>query len=143
LCHSFGCVILDTISFNIIVGILSWTVGLLYLIISFVPNIAPPNALIINWQTWKDFSSEGLDLYNPVATPARSKIFHTNQLGGSDIHTSDDRTILLPNQSRPSPMAHVAERHFAHPPIRTHTYMNDSTPDLSIIDTMRSTSAKP
>ncbi|KAJ2959454.1 hypothetical protein NQZ79_g5093 [Umbelopsis isabellina] len=137
----FGCVILDTVSFNIIVGILSWTVGLLYMIISFVPNIPHPNALIINWQTWKEFSSEGLDLYNPVATPARSRTFHPNQLGENEVHTSVDRTLLMPNHNRPSPMAHVVERHFAQPPIRPNTYVNDSTPDLSIIETMRSTSA--
>ncbi|GAB5585694.1 hypothetical protein Unana1_00594 [Umbelopsis nana] len=28
-------------------------------------SIPPPNSLVINWQNWKDFSAEGLDISRP------------------------------------------------------------------------------
>lgn len=51
--------------FNIIVGTLTLCWGLFYVILSFISSIPPPNSLVINWQNWKDFSAEGLDISRP------------------------------------------------------------------------------
>ncbi|ORZ16925.1 COPI associated protein-domain-containing protein [Absidia repens] len=58
----FGCIVLDVSVLNIIAGTLCLVFGCIYIILSFVPNFPPPNAMIINWQNWKGFSKEGMDL---------------------------------------------------------------------------------
>ena len=50
---------------NIIAGTLNLVVGFMYIILSFVSSFPPPNPIVINWQNWKDFSAEGLDLERP------------------------------------------------------------------------------
>ncbi|KAI8340605.1 COPI associated protein-domain-containing protein [Chlamydoabsidia padenii] len=65
----FGCIVLDTSVLNIIAGTLCLVFGCMYIILSFVSNFPPPNAMIINWQNWKDFSAEGLDLIRPSDSP--------------------------------------------------------------------------
>ncbi|KAI8577680.1 hypothetical protein K450DRAFT_251220 [Umbelopsis ramanniana AG] len=61
----FGCLVLGEEVLNIIVGTLTLSWGLFYIILSFIASIPPPNSLVINWQNWKDFSAEGLDLSRP------------------------------------------------------------------------------
>ncbi|KAI8099799.1 COPI associated protein-domain-containing protein [Halteromyces radiatus] len=61
----FGCISLDFGVLNIVTGTLCLVFGCIYIILSFVTNFPPPNAMIINWQNWKDFSAEGLDLARP------------------------------------------------------------------------------
>ncbi|KAH8550664.1 COPI associated protein-domain-containing protein [Umbelopsis sp. PMI_123] len=138
----FGCVILDTISFNIIVGILSWTVGLLYLIISFAPDRFHPNALIVNWQTWKDFSAEGLDLANPATTPRLTKDQSSPYTPGYMFSSSSNRSYLHVDQIRSSPNVRNIERPIEATSMGRHQpyFGIDNTPDLSIIETMRSMS---
>jgi hypothetical protein len=131
-------VILHTTSFNIIVGILSWTVGLFYLILSFASEQFHPNALIVNWQTWKEFSSEGLDLINPMGTPAKSRALSSSQVDVEILHPGKDRAYLKVDHTLTLPSL----QHLEHPHMlstaRTPPYLSDSTPDLSIIDAMRS-----
>lgn len=63
---SFGCLVLDDTVVNIVAGTLNLTMGLVYIIMSFItPEFIPPNPMTINWQNWKDFSAEGLDLSRP------------------------------------------------------------------------------
>jgi hypothetical protein len=66
---SFGCIVLDTSVLNIIAGTLCLVFGCMYIILSFVTSFPPPNAMTINWQNWKDFSAEGLDLIRPSDSP--------------------------------------------------------------------------
>ncbi|RUP49817.1 LOW QUALITY PROTEIN: hypothetical protein BC936DRAFT_141367 [Jimgerdemannia flammicorona] len=54
---SFGCVVLHENVFNIIVAIFSFTLGLIYLILSYT-SLDPLLALIVNYQNWKDLSTE-------------------------------------------------------------------------------------
>ncbi|KAI8136666.1 COPI associated protein-domain-containing protein [Fennellomyces sp. T-0311] len=62
----FGCLVLDTSVVNIVAGTLNLAMGLVYMIMSFIiPSFPPPNPISINWQNWKDFSAEGLDLARP------------------------------------------------------------------------------
>ncbi|KAJ2964378.1 hypothetical protein NQZ79_g579 [Umbelopsis isabellina] len=61
----FGCLVLAEDVLNIIVGTLTLCLGLFYVILSFISSIPPPNSLVINWQNWKDFSAEGLDIVRP------------------------------------------------------------------------------
>ncbi|KAG2183328.1 hypothetical protein INT43_006333 [Umbelopsis isabellina] len=61
----FGCLVLAKDVLNIIVGTLTLCLGLFYVILSFISSIPPPNSLVINWQNWKDFSAEGLDILRP------------------------------------------------------------------------------
>ncbi|KAI9322407.1 hypothetical protein BX666DRAFT_1894554 [Dichotomocladium elegans] len=62
----FGCLVLDNSVVNIVAGTLNLTMGSVYMIMSFItPAFVPPNPVSINWQNWKDFSAEGLDLPRP------------------------------------------------------------------------------
>jgi hypothetical protein len=134
-------VILDTKSFNVIVGILSWTVGLLYLIISFAPDRFKPNALIVNWQTWKDFSAEGLDLANPATTLGLSMAYTSPHATRDLLSPSKNRSFLHVDQIRSPPIASPIKTPVVDASIRHPSYFgSDHTPDLSIIDTMRSMS---
>ncbi|CAO3663297.1 unnamed protein product [Umbelopsis ramanniana] len=137
----FGCIILHTKPFNIIVGILSWTVGLLYLIISFAPDRFNPNALIVNWQTWKDFSAEGLDLANPATKLGLSMGYTSPHATRDLLSPSKNRSFLHVDQIRSPPFTSPAKTPVVAASIRHPSYFgSDHTPDLSIIDTMRSMS---
>ena len=59
-------------AFNVIVSILNFTMGLAYLILSFLPQMPPPNPLSIHWQHRQDFWAEGLDL--PAPSTRSSKL---------------------------------------------------------------------
>lgn len=141
MCYSFGCIILHTKPFNIIVGILSWTVGLLYLIISFAPDRFNPNTLIVNWQTWKDFSAEGLDLANP-ATKLGLSMGYTSPHATRDLLSPSKNRSFLHVDQIPSPqITSPARTPVVAASLRHPSYFgSDHTPDLSIIDTMRSMS---
>ena len=57
---------MDKSVLNIVAGTLNLSLGLVYMIMSFIiPSFPPPNPISINWQNWKDFSAEGLDLARP------------------------------------------------------------------------------
>ncbi|KAI8145680.1 COPI associated protein-domain-containing protein [Fennellomyces sp. T-0311] len=60
-----GCLVMCNKSFNVIVTILNFTIGLAYLILSFLPHMPPPNPLSVHWQHRQDFWAEGLDLHPP------------------------------------------------------------------------------
>ncbi|KAI8367563.1 COPI associated protein-domain-containing protein [Radiomyces spectabilis] len=78
----FGCLVLDFGVANIIAGTLNLGFGFAYMILSYVSSFPPPNPIMINWQNWKDFSAEGLDL-------ARPKHYTVEQCGGKvEIATS-------------------------------------------------------
>lgn len=64
------------IAFNIIVSILSFTLGFTYFILSLIPTIPPPNSFLIHWQNHKDFWAEGLDLPQTVV------VIHKNSSTG-------------------------------------------------------------
>lgn len=50
------------VAYNIIVSIFAFTIGLVYLILSLIPTIPPPNSFLVHWKNHKDFWAEGLDL---------------------------------------------------------------------------------
>ena len=56
------------IAFNIIVTILTFTLGFAYFIMSLVSTLPPPNGFLVHWQNRKDFWAEGLDLPPPPPT---------------------------------------------------------------------------
>ncbi|CDS05151.1 hypothetical protein LRAMOSA07680 [Lichtheimia ramosa] len=60
-----GCLVMNPTPFNVIVSIITCTVGLGYLILSFLPQMPPPNAFCVHWQHHQDFWAEGLDLPPP------------------------------------------------------------------------------
>ncbi|KAG2222620.1 hypothetical protein INT45_008284 [Circinella minor] len=71
----FGCLILDKGVLNIVAGTLNLSLGLVYMIMSFIiPSFPPPNPISINWQNWKDFSAEGLDLARPKHLSVESHV---------------------------------------------------------------------
>ncbi|ORY93874.1 COPI associated protein-domain-containing protein [Syncephalastrum racemosum] len=71
----FGCLVLDENVLGITAGTLTFAMGLIYMIMSFIPTaFPPPNAIVINWQNWKDFSAEGLDLARPKHMSIESSI---------------------------------------------------------------------
>ncbi|KAI7898787.1 COPI associated protein-domain-containing protein [Cokeromyces recurvatus] len=57
-----GCLIMCEIAFNIIVSIITFTIGFIYIIISLIASLPPPNSFLVHWQNHKDFWAEGLDL---------------------------------------------------------------------------------
>ncbi|KAI7852991.1 hypothetical protein BDC45DRAFT_570530 [Circinella umbellata] len=60
---------------NIVAGTLNLSLGLVYMIMSFIiPSFPPPNPISINWQNWKDFSAEGLDLARPKHLSVESHV---------------------------------------------------------------------
>lgn len=62
---SLGCLVMCNIAFNIIVSIISFTIGLVYFILSLIPSLPPPNGFLIHWQHRQDFWAEGMDLTVP------------------------------------------------------------------------------
>ncbi|KAI8988280.1 hypothetical protein BDF20DRAFT_814866 [Mycotypha africana] len=46
-------------------GILNLSFGVIYFILSFVPGAPTPRHANENWQNWKEYSAEGLDLERP------------------------------------------------------------------------------
>lgn len=77
--YSFGCLSLSPSVLNIVAGTFNLTVGLVYMIMSFIHSFPPPNPIVINWQNWKDFSAEGLDLARPkhVSIEVNDELFAT------------------------------------------------------------------
>ncbi|KAI9306050.1 COPI associated protein-domain-containing protein [Cunninghamella echinulata] len=61
----FGCIALDSGVLNIISATIFFVFGCLFIILQYVPSFPPPIAMSINWQNWKDYSAEGLDLTRP------------------------------------------------------------------------------
>ncbi|KAF1807721.1 COPI associated protein-domain-containing protein [Mucor lusitanicus] len=53
-------------SFLLAAGILNLMFGLLYLVLSFIPQTPIPRPVYDNWQNWKEYSAEGLDLERPA-----------------------------------------------------------------------------
>ncbi|CDS03027.1 hypothetical protein LRAMOSA00429 [Lichtheimia ramosa] len=85
----FGCLVLDDTVVNIVAGTLNLTMGLVYIIMSFItPEFIPPNPMTINWQNWKDFSAEGLDLSRPKPMMEQTKIPHPPTIETSQQHVS-------------------------------------------------------
>ncbi|GAN08456.1 hypothetical protein MAM1_0205c07968 [Mucor ambiguus] len=52
--------------FLLAAGILNLVFGLTYLVLSFIPQTPVPRPVYDNWQNWKEYSAEGLDLERPV-----------------------------------------------------------------------------
>ncbi|KAL9549929.1 hypothetical protein MBANPS3_004987 [Mucor bainieri] len=53
-------------AFLLAAGILNLVFGLVYLVLSFVPQTPIPRPVYDNWQNWKEYSAEGLDLERPA-----------------------------------------------------------------------------
>ncbi|KAI9018077.1 COPI associated protein-domain-containing protein [Phycomyces nitens] len=70
----FGCLVLDVAVVNIIAGTLNLAFGFLYIIMSYIPSYPPLRPIGINWQNWKDFSAEGLDLIGPKHMAIESNV---------------------------------------------------------------------
>ncbi|KAG2192662.1 hypothetical protein INT46_011229 [Mucor plumbeus] len=53
-------------SFLLATGILNLVFGAIYIILSFIPTTPIPKPVNENWQNWKEYSAEGLDLERPT-----------------------------------------------------------------------------
>ncbi|KAI9491790.1 hypothetical protein BDB00DRAFT_831452 [Zychaea mexicana] len=82
-------------AFNVIVSIFSFTIGLAYLILSFLPHMPPPNAFSVHWQHHQDFWAEGLDLPAPLPN-------NTNRSSKSINSTATPPAFPHPSSWHPS-----------------------------------------
>ncbi|KAI9486649.1 MAG: COPI associated protein-domain-containing protein [Benjaminiella poitrasii] len=106
-----GCLIMCQIAFNIIVAIIMFTIGLIYIIISLLSSLSPPNSFIIHWQNHKDFWAEGLDL-PPIIAQRQPVIFMENPdiivkpsmsfIQPENYHRSNNTSLLHPSAWHPS-----------------------------------------
>lgn len=56
----------NTHPFLLAAGILHLVFGNIYIILSFIPTTPIPKPTNENWQNWKEYSAEGLDLERPT-----------------------------------------------------------------------------
>ncbi|KAG2232665.1 hypothetical protein INT48_006844 [Thamnidium elegans] len=97
-----GCLVMCEIAFNIIVAIITFTIGFGYFILSLIPVLPPPNAFLVHWRNHKDFWAEGLDLAVPaVATPMmipHPSAWHPNTGSLQPMHSKFQNSVLDNNK---------------------------------------------
>jgi hypothetical protein len=97
------------IAFNIIVTIITFTIGFFYFILSLIPTLPTPNSFLIHWQNHRDFWAEGLDLPVPKihTTPINNNSNLTHFPHPSAWHPSTSKITLansfLQNQRQEDP----------------------------------------
>ncbi|KAL1924948.1 uncharacterized protein VTP21DRAFT_4602 [Calcarisporiella thermophila] len=89
----FGCLVVQEHPFNLTIGIFNFISGLFLILLSYTRHCPPINSLTFNWQNWKDFSSEGLDLPRPRVS---------NQITESMASVHLNSAVALPAPGAPT-----------------------------------------
>lgn len=94
---------------NIIAGTLNLVMGMIHMILSFVPSFPPPNPVMINWQNWKDFSAEGLDLARPKhfsVEVSKPFSYHSLRIWNKLTGETKQSNVAIRLKSPPPPVHH-------------------------------------